>query len=249
VIPRDPAAPMSFWEHLGELRVRLLRAGVWIVLASAAAYVYRDRIYEALLLPLQQAAPGTELNFFSPAEPFFVYLRIAIYTGLLIGVPALLWELWGFVAPALTATERRTVRPLLPLVLLLFVGGALFVYTMLLPGSLAVLLGIAPASMEAELSQERYFNFILGLCLAGGVLFELPLVLGVLGMLGVVSARWLWTRSAHAFVVLMILAAVITPTGDAFTMLALTLPLMGLYLASIVLVWAIQRRRPAPASP
>jgi sec-independent protein translocase protein TatC len=233
---------MSFWDHLGELRLRPGRAALWVVLASVAAYFFKDRIYEALLWPLATAAPELNLNYFSPTEPFFVYLRIAIYAGITAASPLVLWELWAFVAPALNPAERRAVRPILPIVLALFAGGVLFVYAMLLPVSLKVLLGMANVHMEAELSQSQYFSFVLGLCLAGGLLFELPMVLAVLGWLRIVTAPWLWKQSAYALVVLMIVAAVITPTGDAFTMLALTAPLMALYMLSIGLVWVVQRR-------
>lgn len=238
------AARMSFWAHLAELRTRVIRAALWVALAAGVAYMFREQVYSVLYEPLNRAAPGLSLHFFSPTEPFFIYLRIALYAGLVAASPLVLLEAWGFIAPGMTRQERHMVRPIVPVAALLFIGGVLFVYFMLLPLSIQVLLGFAGPHMEAVLSQERYFNFVLGLCLAGGLLFELPMVLAILGWLGIVEPAWLWHQSAYAFVLLMIVSAVITPTGDAFTMLALTLPLMVLYWASIVLVWLIQRRRP-----
>lgn len=239
---RNPQRTMSFWEHLAELRHRLFISALAVVLGAVVAYVVRLWIYSLLVAPLLHAQPGIKLNYFSPVEPFFVYMRLAMFGGVVLASPVVLYELWAFIAPALTRSERRIVAPILPLILLLFICGVLFVYFLLLPFSLQFLLGFAPPQAEPTLSQERYFGFITALCLSGGILFELPAVLGLLGWLGLVNARWLWRHSAHALVVLMIVAAVITPTGDAFTMLVFTAPLMALYLVSIGVVWGIERR-------
>lgn len=233
---------MSFWEHLAELRWRLFICALALVAGAGVAYVARLWIYGLLVEPLLRAAPGIKLNYFSPVEPFFVYMRLALFGGVVLASPVVLYQLWAFIAPALTRRERRLAAPVVPLILLLFICGVLFVYFVLLPFSLQFLLGLAPVQAEPELSQERYFGFITALCLAGGILFELPAALGLLGWLGLVNARWLWQRTGHALVVLMIVAAIITPTGDAFTMLVFTAPLMALYLLSIGVVWGIQRR-------
>jgi sec-independent protein translocase protein TatC len=232
---------MTLWGHLAELRTRLMRSVGWVLLAMLGAWLLLPRILGLLQAPLDSAAPDLALNVFSVTEKFFLLVRIACYAGITAASPLILWELWCFIAPGLTERERRMVRPVLPFVLLLFAGGVVFVYYMLLPISLKVLLGLAIPGVENEIGLALYLNFVLGLCLAGGLLFELPVVLALAGWIGLVDARWLWQHSAHAFVVLMILAAVITPTGDAFTMLALTVPLMVLYLLSIGLVAVIKR--------
>ncbi len=240
---RDPARTMSFWGHLAELRVRLVRVALWVLLAAALAWMVRGQIFELLRAPLEQALPGLQLNVFGVTESFFLHVRVVLYAAVTLASPLVLLELWNFIAPGLTARERGLVRPVLPVVLLLFGGGVVFVYYMLLPISLSVLLGMVLPGVENEQGLALYLNFVLGLCMAGGLLFELPVVLTLAGWLGIVDARWLWRHSAHAFVVLMVLAAVITPTGDAFTMLALTVPLMALYLLSIGLVAVITKGR------
>jgi sec-independent protein translocase protein TatC len=213
-----------------------------VIVCAALAWAFKERIYGWLAWPLAQAAPGVKLNFMSPAEPFFVYVRISLLGGVILAAPFILLQLWLFIAPALTRRERRALGPILPLVLGLFLGGVAFIYFWLLPMSLRFLLGMAPDMLQPVLTQDRYFSFIAGLLLAGGLLFQLPLVLGVLGWLGLVTAPWLLRQSGAAVVVLMAVAAIITPTGDAFNMLALTAPLMLLYFASILVVWLIQRR-------
>lgn len=238
---RNPSRRMHLLEHLAELRDRLLRCALALVLAGTGAYIGKDWIYEGLLHPLLLARPGITLKFFAPTEPFFIYIRLAVFGGVVLASPVILYQIWAFVAPGLTPRERGIARPVIWLILLLFAAGVGFVYFLLLPPSLGVLLGMANPNTEAVLGQSYYFNFVIGLCLAGGILFELPVVIGLLGWLGLVSAAWLWQKSAYALVLLLTLSAIITPTGDAFTMLVLTLPLMLLYWLSIVLVWLIQR--------
>jgi sec-independent protein translocase protein TatC len=239
---RDNERTMTFWEHLGELRNRIFASLIAVAVCASAAWIFRETVYAWLAWPLLKVYPDIKLNYLSPTEPFFVYVQIALVGGLVIASPFVLWQIWAFTAPALTRPERRAVRPVLPVVLLLFLSGVAFVYFWLLPLSLGFLLGMAPGSLEPEITQERYFRFITGLILAGGLLFELPLVLGVLGWLGIVTPRWLLRQSGAALVVLMIVAAIITPTGDAFNMLALTAPLMLLYFLSIGVVAIVQRR-------
>jgi sec-independent protein translocase protein TatC len=238
---RDSARTMTFWQHLGELRIRLFWCILAVLSAAMLAWTLRLQIYTWLAWPLQQAAPGVKLNYLAPTEPFFVYVRIALFGGVILAAPFVLAQLWAFIAPALTRSERRAIAPVVPLVLALFLSGVAFVYYGLLPLSLRFLLGMAPDMLQPVLTQDRYFSFISGLLLAGGLLFQLPLVLGVLGWLRLVTPRWLVRQSGAALVVLMAVAAIITPTGDAFNMLALTAPLMLLYFASIAVVWAIQR--------
>jgi sec-independent protein translocase protein TatC len=238
-----PARAMTFWDHLGELRMRIVWSVIAIAVCCGAAYIYREPLYALLLYPLTSTSPGVKLNYFSPTEPFFVYLRVSGFAGIVIASPFVLYQLWAFIAPGLTQRERRYAAPVLPVVLGLFICGVLFVWFGLLPVTLGFLIGMAPQQLQPTLSQERYFGFITALCLAGGLLFELPCVLGLLGALGFVDAKLLWRYTGHALVVLMIIAAVITPTGDAFTMLALTAPMMLLYLLSIGIVALIQRKR------
>lgn len=238
----DPARTMGFLEHFAELRLRVLLGLGGAMLCGLLAYIFVDPLYALLLRPLTLAAPGVQLNYLSPVEPFYVDLKIALYTGVALGSPWLLYQLWLFIAPGLTPAERRAVRPVLPLIFVLFILGVAFVYAFLLPVSMRFLMGMAHQGLAPMLTQDRYFGFVVGMCLGGGLIFELPVVLCLMGYLGLVSASFLWRHTGWAAVILMTLAAVITPTGDAFTMLVLTAPLLVLYLASVILVWAIRRR-------
>ena len=234
---------LTFWEHLGELRRRIFAAALALVLGMAVAFIFRDWIYGLLVVPLHKASPEVNLTYLAVQEPWLVYFRLAFFGGVVLASPYVLWQAWAFISPALKPHEKRAVMPVLPVVLGLFAAGVLFVYFILLPVSIGFLLNFAHESAEPMLTQERYFGFVSALCIAGGVLVQLPAVLAVLGWLRLVTARWLWQRTGWALVVLMILAAVITPTGDAFNMLVLTAPLIALYMAGVLIVFLIQRAR------
>ena len=243
-LPYDPetARRMSFWQHLGELRVRIFRSLFFVVLFSCIAWYFRLQIMDVLTWPLHSSLPDLKLSVLAVQEAFMLFVRIAIYCGVVAASPLILLELWGFVAPALRPAERKLVMPVLPVVMFLFIAGVLFIYFQLVPVSMELLLGMAGDQFQLMLTVDRYLNFVLGLCLAGGIMFEMPVVLALMGYLGLVTARSLWQHSNIAIVVLLILSAVITPTGDAFTMILFTLPLLLLYFCSTLLVWLIERR-------
>ncbi|MEZ5338004.1 MAG: twin-arginine translocase subunit TatC [bacterium] len=240
----DPelARRMTFWQHLGELRVRLFRSVFYVLVLGCVAWFYKDLILDALTLPLDSFRSDLRLTVLAVPEAFFLYIRIATYCGIAAASPLILLEAWGFVAPALHPRERRLVLPVLPVVLLLFISGVLFIYYQLVPVSISILLGMAGDRFELVLTVDKYINFVLGLCMAGGIMFEMPVVLAILGSLELVTSRGLWQRSNLAVVILLTLSAVITPTGDALTMVLFTLPLMLLYFASTFVVWLIERR-------
>jgi len=236
-------ATMTFWEHLGELKRRVGIALAGIAVGMVVAFCFRSWLYSVLIYPLHRAAPDVNLKFLAVQEPWIVYFRLALFGGLVLASPLVLWQAWAFIAPGLKREEKRAVGPVLPVILGLFAAGVLFVYFVLLPVSIGFLLGFAHQTAEPMLTQEKYFGFVTALCVAGGLLFQLPAVMCVLGWLGIVTSRWLWQRTGWALVVLMTLAALITPTGDAFNMLVLTAPLLALYLVGVVLVWLIERGR------
>lgn len=244
--PRQPFDPeqarrLTFWQHLGELRVRIFRSAFYVLLFSCAAWYFRNQIMDLLTWPLHSHFPDQQLSVLAVQEAFMLFIRIALYCGVVAASPLILLELWGFVAPALRPAERKLVMPVLPIVLFLFIAGVLFIYFQLIPTSVELLLGLAGEQFQLMLTVDRYLNFVLGLCMAGGIMFEMPVVLAILGYLGLVTARSLWQHSNIAVVVLLVISAVITPTGDAFTMILFTLPLLLLYFCSTLLVWLIER--------
>lgn len=232
---------MSFWEHIADLRKRLVISLLILIACGAASCFFLDELMWVFTRPMRIVRPDLQLSMLSPTEGFFFYVRLCILAAVVAAAPLILHQFWLFFAPALTRRERRMVAPVLPVILLLFSVGVVFVYFLLLPSSLSLLMGIGEKYFQTMWTAKEYSNFTFGLCLAGGLLFELPVVLGLLGWLRIVNPRLLWKQTGVALIILMVVAAIITPTGDAFTMMLFTAPLMGLYFISIGVVWLVQR--------
>ncbi len=228
---------MTFLEHLEELRWRLLKTVSAIAAGTVLALVFHKQLVTWLLKP----AAGIELIFTAPAEYFMVTLRVAFFTGLYLALPVLLYQVIAFVAPGLTARERRWTFPMLVAAFLLFTAGALFSYFFLLPVGLKFLVGFAPEGIDALLSIGNYLSFAASLVFACGLSFELPLVLFFLSLMGLVTSAKLVEFRRYFLIVALAVAAVVTPSPDIFTQGILGIALMGLYELSILLVKGIKR--------
>lgn len=240
-----PAGEMPFLDHLEELRYRLL----WIVgtlfvcVMAAFAVVLRYDVIGMLSAPVQQFLPAGKLVFTHPADPFSITLKIAFGVGLVVSLPMILYHLWAFLAPALYAHEKRVVLPVIFGATGLFAVGVYLAVLWVLPASFDVLFGIQSAALEPMITATDYFSFAIAMCLACGACFQLPIVVGALTALGVVTPGTLARYRRHAMVGSLVVAAIITP-GDLLLMtLMLGVPLYGLYEVSLVVSWFIHRRR------
>lgn len=242
---RNPKGEMPFLDHLEELRWRIL----WSLLAIAvgtgigfALVVYFD-VLELLVLPVREAwnDPDLRLIYLSPADPFFVMLRLAIYCGLLLAFPIVVYQIWAFLSPALEKREKRAVIPALYLGLVLFVAGVALAYFAALPVTLAFFQNFLATSLEGQLEINNTLGFIVKMLIAFGVVFELPIVIMVLSALGLVTPAFLRAKRRHAIVLITVLASFITP-GDAITLtVMMMLPLLLLYELGIFLSVGIYR--------
>lgn len=228
---------MTFLEHLEELRWRLLRVVIAVLLGTVLAFIFHQPLVTWLLKP----AEGIELIFTAPAEYFMVTLRVAFFTGIYLALPVLLYQSIAFLAPGLTSAERRWTLPMLVSAFLLFTVGALFSYFFLLPVGLKFLVGFAPEGIDALLSIGNYLSFSASLIFASGLAFELPLVLFFMSLMGLVTSAKLREFRRYFLIVALAIAAVVTPSPDIFTQLILGLALMGLYELSIMLVAGTKR--------
>jgi sec-independent protein translocase protein TatC len=242
---RNPKGEMPFLDHLEELRWRIL----WSLLAIAvgtgigfALVVYFD-VLELLVLPVREAwdDPDLRLIYLSPADPFFVMLRLAIYCGLLLAFPIVVYQIWAFLSPALEKREKRAVIPALYLGLVLFVAGVALAYFAALPVTLAFFQNFLATSLQGQLEINNTLGFIVKMLIAFGVVFELPIVIMVLSALGLVTPAFLRAKRRHAIVLITVLASFITP-GDAITLtVMMMLPLLLLYELGIFLSVGIYR--------
>lgn len=226
---------MSFLEHLDELRSRLFRGAVVYVVLLGLSWSYSDRVLKFLMVPFEKHL-GTrgDLVFLTPTEPFFVYLKASAILALFLAMPYLLAQIWGFVAPGLHAHEKRLVVPFLVSGTGFFVAGAAFAYYVALPLSIAWLLALG-AGFRANLTLSAAFGFESRVVLAMGLTWELPVVIFFLARIGLVTPQFLLRYFRHAVVVIAILSAVITPSGDMLTMSVFGGPMVLLYLLGILI--------------
>jgi len=181
--------------------------------------------------PVLKALPEGEksLHFSSSVEPFFIYLKVALYAGLFIALPAILWQIWAFIAPGLYRKERRAILPFVTAATLFFVSGAVFCYLVILPPAFEFLINSAGPDIKPVLMMDQQLGLVMTLLLAFGIIFELPLVLTFLAMIGIVDHKFLSKYRRHAIVVNVIIAAVVTPTGDPFNLALMAIPMVLCY--------------------
>lgn len=245
---RSADASMTVTEHLAELRTRLVVSLVAFALASALGFVFFAPLMDLLLEPLCSVDPdklgpqGCDLVGTKVLEGFQVRLKLAALVGIVASSPVWLYELWAFVSPGLHAREKRYALPFVLTSVTLFVVGIVVAYKAM-PAGLDVLIGLGGGYIEPFFRAADYLNFV-GLMLLGfGLTFELPLVLFFLGLAGVVTPALLRAQRKLAGVGIVALAAVVTPTQDPYTLLALSLPLYALYELAILLLALVARRR------
>lgn len=240
---RDAEGTMTLVEHLEELRYRLVIIVVAIVVGSAVGWALYDRVVDLLLTPYcdywatipidRRPTRGCTLFFSEPLAAVLIKLKLVAFLGLFIALPVVLYQLWAFVVPGLTKRERRLAIPFVVSSVLLFALGALFAYWSL-PKALGFLLGFAGDVVVPLLTGDRFFSFVMLLALAFGLSFEFPIVLVFLQAAGVIGTDQLrhWRRSAILFI--FVFAAVITPSGDPYTLLAMSVPMVVFYEAAII---------------
>ncbi len=228
---------MTFVEHLEELRRRLIVCLTAIVLGTIVGMIFADRIM-LLLLELASRVPGVTIQALEVQEKFTTTLRLGLTVGLALAMPVIVYELWRFLRPGLLSNERRYVLIGLPLVTLFFIGGVLFSYFVALPAALNFLLNFGSDMSNVVRTQPQldpYLGFISTLLFWSGVSFELPIFLFFLAKIGIVNWRMLSRWRKYAFLVIAIVAAVITPTSDPVNMMIIAIPLYALYELGILL--------------
>jgi len=240
-------AEMHFLDHLEELRRVFIASLAALAICSLAAYALSGRVMDYLVVHSVGQA-----QFLRPMEAFNVRLKLALVLGAVVSLPFIAFEIWTFVVPGLLHHERRLVLPLVASSTVLFIGGLAFGYWVLTPMMVKLLFGFGTAHVRANIAVDYLVDFILKLAVGTGLMFQLPVVVLILTMVGVVTPKFLWSKWRHATVVIMIVGAVVTP-GDAFmSQLILAVPCLILYVLSALLstlVYQAKRRRERTAQP
>ena len=235
---------MPFLDHLEELRWRLLKTLLAVLVGTVLGWFVVERIdvIGLLMRPIAPHLPGGRLNYTSPTDPFFITLKFAFIVGLVVTSPYVLYQVWAFLAPALYEREKRIVVPALVSGMFLFMLGAAGGYFLVLPRALAVLLGFQNQALQPIITADRYFGFAAQIILAFGAVTELPLVIIILTSLGLVTPAGLRRNRRYALLVAAALAAFLTPP-DALSMLMMMVPLLLLYEVGIWCAWVVTRRK------
>ncbi len=232
----------TFFDHLDELRLRILKALAFWAVASCLVYRYIDPIIEFFITPVGQVV------FTSPEEAFVTRFMVTLLGGFLLAFPLILYQIWAFLRVGLTEKEKKFVIIYFPFSLLLFVLGVLFAYTIFIPLTLKFLLSFSSDVMVPMITAKNYLSFVGTLIFACGVVFEMPLVLIVLTRMGIATPAFLVQKRRHAIVILLIISAVITPP-DLISQILLAIPLIVLYEIGVVCSKWVYREPQTIAAP
>jgi sec-independent protein translocase protein TatC len=219
---------LTFAGHLDELRRRIIVSLAAVAVCSCLAFWKIQDILAFLMIP-----PVDHLVFFSPVEAFMEYCKLAFFTGIIVASPVVLFQLWSFVSPGLTGRERGVFLAAMPFSATLFIGGAAFAFFAVLPWALKFLINFPGPEVIPVISISKYLSFVIMLLLAFGIVFELPVAVFLLSKLGIISPQFLSKNRKYAILAIFVLAAVLTPTPDAFTQVMMAVPLIILYEISI----------------
>ncbi len=238
------AKKMSFLDHLGELRSVLIHSLLILLVGTVIAWVFSGKVLDFLI----QWLGVEQVQFLSPMEAFNARFKVALFMGFVVGLPVIALRIWAFVVPALRVSERKIILPSSLLTSTLFLLGLAFALLFLTPMMLKFLVGFGTEHAQANLALGPLLSFIFRMCLACGILFQLPLVVAITSFIGLTSPRFLLSKWRHAVVVIFVVAAIATP-GDGPSQIVLAAPLVLLYFLSVVLSWLIWKSRGRDSSP
>ena len=245
--PRDDnelaaTGKMSFLDHLDELRRRIIVAVAAVGISFVVCWIFHERIFDFLSVPITQHLGDRKLTYLSPTEPFMIYMKASFYAGIFLVSPVVLWQVWLFIAPGLYSREKRYAIPFLLSSSILFLLGGIFAYTVGLPMTLNFLTNFGHAFQEI-VTATFYFDFALVVILGCAIIFEIPIVIFFLSVMGITNARFLLRNLRYAVLIIFIVAAIITPTPDVPTLMVFAAPMLLLYLVGILVAWIFGRKR------
>jgi sec-independent protein translocase protein TatC len=245
----EPAGAMTFFEHLSELRKRIIYS-LYAIGIGAFIGVYVSKyvinwIIRPIIKALSQAHLDPTLVYTHPAGYLNTYITLGVYIGIVLASPIVLYQIWLFVAPALYKHERSAITGFLFSTVFLFLSGIAFGYFVTLPYILRFLVAFQGpiSSIKPMITVNEYFDLTLMVLLGLGLVFELPILIFFLSLFGIVTPKFLWKNSKYAILVISVIAAVVTPTPDAMTMLIFMAPMVGLYYVGMGVSWFTIRRR------
>jgi sec-independent protein translocase protein TatC len=241
VTERAELPGMSLMEHLDELRKRIVHSALYLAVGFIVAWIFKDWLLHFLQRPLLKI--GKTLVFTHPMDALNLYLQVALLAGAIIASPFILFQVWLFIAPGLYQKEKRFVWPFMSATIGLFLAGASFGYFYVLPGAMKILIIDMGHNFTPMITIEDYSSFFLSIILGLGISFELPILIFFLAMFGIVSPKFLWKNIRYAILIVFIVAAIICPSPDPWTMCIYAVPMLALYLIGIAVAWWVHPSR------
>jgi sec-independent protein translocase protein TatC len=241
VAERAELPGMSLMEHLDELRKRIIRSFIFLVLGFAVAGIFYKQLVAFIQAPLKHI--GKSLVFTHPMDPLNLDIQVSLIGGLILASPFILYQVWLFIAPGLYQNERRFVVPFMAATVGLFLAGAAFGYYWVLPGAMQILIVDFGKNFTPMVTIEEYSSFFLSIILGLGISFEMPILIFFLALFGIVTPRFLWKNIRYAILAVFLVAAIICPSPDPWTMCIYALPMLALYLLGIGIAWWVHPSR------
>ena len=243
---QEPGGKMSFFEHLVDLRKRLINSAIAIVIGAGIGVTISQKAMDFISRPMQEALRKQHLEdkliYTSPAGLINIIITFGIYIGVVLAAPFVLYQVWLFIAPGLYKHERKAVTTFIFSSVVLFLAGISFGYFVMLPYMLNFLIGFQ-GPFRPLISINEYFDFILIVLLGLGIIFELPVLIFFLALFGIVTPKFLWKNLRYAILIIAIVAAIVTPTPDATTMLVFMAPMVALYFLGIGVAALVVRNK------
>jgi sec-independent protein translocase protein TatC len=242
----DQMPAMSFLEHLEELRRRIIYSLIAVAVGFFACWAYAEKIYGVMQKPIITALRANGLSerlvYLNPTEPFNLYLKVAFLAGLFATSPFVLYQVWLFISPGLYRHERRYVTPFMFSTVGLFLAGGVFGYRIVYPQALNFLISYGK-QFQPMITIGEYTDLFLTIIIGMGVIFELPILVFFLSLMGIVTAGWMWRNFRYSILVIFIIAAIVTPTTDILNMCVFAAPMIALYALSIAIAYLVHPKQ------
>jgi len=232
---------MSLMEHLEELRKRIVHSAIYLALGFIVAWIFHTAIVQFFQAPLNRI--GRSLVITHPMDALNLYLQASLLAGAILASPFILYQVWLFIAPGLYQKEKRFVVPFMAATVGLFLSGAAFGYYWVLPGAIKILVIDFGNKFTPMITIEDYTSFFLSVILGLGISFEMPILIFFLAMFGIVSPKFLWKNIRYAILAVFLVAAIITPSPDPWTMCIYAIPMLALYMIGIGVAWWVHPSR------
>ena len=238
------AGKMSFLEHLDELRKRIVHSAIAIALCVAGGFYWINQIVNFILAPTRRALPsGVKLIYTQPGEAFSLYVQIALIMGIVLASPFIMYQVWKFIAPGLYSNEKRLAIPFVFFTTVGFIMGAAFNHYVAFPFMMAFFASFNTPDLSFMPKLDDVFGLYTKMMLGMGIIFQMPTVVLFLAKMKMVTARFLLKHFKYAFLIIFVVAAVITPTGDPTTQAIFAAPMVALYILSILIAWIVGPKR------